>query len=61
MNILRDLKIPIICQIASSLGITIIFDLGIIQNDFDSQYRGNLSQSFMNETDVNIKKMTEWH
>ena len=56
VNILWVLKMHIICQITSSLDITIIFDLGIIQNDFDSQYRGNLSQSFMNETDINIQK-----
>ena len=61
VNILWVLKMHIICQIASSLDITIIFDLWTIQNDFDSQYRGNLSQSFMNETDVNIQKMRECH
>lgn len=58
-NTLRFLKIHIICQIVSSSGITIIFGLGVVQNDSDTWYEGNLSQSFKNETDVIIKKQTE--
>lgn len=53
------MKIHIICQIVSSSGITMILGLGVVQNDSDTWYEGNLSQGFKNVTDINIKKQTE--